>query len=93
MNKLAIITAAVDVAGGVEQITQQVTTQAKTIMGIIFGAVALICLGYTVAKGVGLLMQHRQGQPTTATPVILGAIGTIVAGLATSGAFLGWFGL
>lgn len=93
MNKLAIITAAVDVAGGVEQITQQVTTQAKTIMGIIFGAVALICLAYTVAKGIGLLMEHRQGHPTTATPVIMGAIGTIVAGLASSATFLGWFGL
>lgn len=85
--------AAVDVAGGLDQITKQVTTQAKTIIGIIFGFLAIVALAFTVAKGVHALLEHNAGRPSSPTPVIFGAIATIVCGLASSSVFLGWFGL
>ncbi len=94
MNKLAIITGAVDLVTGVENITNQVTTQAKAIMTIVFGAIALFCLGFTVVKGVRMGFQyHSHQQVDSAGPVIASAIGTIVAGLASSASFFGWFGL
>lgn len=93
MRYLPIIIAAVDLVSGIENITNQVSTQAKAIMGIIFALVSLVCLGFTVGKGIALLASYHNGHPNSPTPVILCAIGTIVAGLASSATFLGWFGV
>lgn len=85
--------AEVDLAGGIDLVTQEVTAQVKTIIGIIFGFVALAALAFTVAKGVHALLEHNAGRPSSPTPVILGGIATIVCGLASTSLFLGWFGL
>lgn len=85
--------AAVDFSGGITQVTNEVKNQAKTIMGVVFGAVALFALAFTVAKGIAAAFEYKRGDRVHIGPVIGGGIGTIVAGLASSTLFFGWFGL
>ena len=84
---------AVDFSGGVEQVTNEVKNQAKSIMVTIFGAVALFALCFTVFKGIAAAFNYRRGEAVHYGPVIAGGIGTIVAGLCASATFFGWFGL
>lgn len=94
MSGVITVNAAVDFSGGIEQVTNNVTSQAKAIMGTIFGFVAIIALAFTVAKAIKAgLAYHRSGEPVNATPIVAGGIATIVAGLASSATFFGWFGL
>ncbi len=88
------INAAIDFAEGVEQVANEVTSQGKTIFGIVFGAVAVFALGFTVFKGVKAGFAYRRGENVELGPVIGGAVATLVCGLGSAGAiFFGWFGL
>lgn len=83
----------VDVAGGVETITDRVLSQVKEIAPIVFGLLAVIALIFTLVKGFKALMAYRQNQDYNTVPVICGAIATVIMGLLTTSAFFGWFGI
>lgn len=83
----------VDMSGGVENITQRVTSEVKSIAPIVFGLLAIIALIFTLVKGFKALMAYRANQDYNTTPVICGAIATVIMGLLTTSAFFGWFGL
>lgn len=83
----------VDFSGGVSQVAEKVTSQAKTIAATIFGVLAIFCLAFTIAKGVKAAIAYQRQDDVHLGPVISGGIGTIVAGLASLSTFFGWFGL
>ncbi len=85
--------APVDFSNGVTQVANSVTSQAKTIAGVVFAAVAIFALAFTVAKGVKAAFAYRRNEEVHIAPVVAGGIGTVLCGLASSAAFFGWFGL
>ncbi|MBQ2972372.1 MAG: hypothetical protein IJE16_07485 [Ruminococcus sp.] len=94
MNKyLTLTTLAVDLAGGVQEVADQVLAQARVIFGIVFLLATLICLGFTVANAIIYASTLKKGNSCSPGTLIGCAIGTIVAGLATGTSFLGWFGI
>ncbi|MCH5300759.1 MAG: DUF3852 family protein [Ruminococcus sp.] len=84
--------AAVDLAGGITQIANQVKTQGKTVAAVIFGVIAVGALIFTIAKGIRAAIAYNNNQDYKITPVVVAGIGTIVAGLCSTSAFFGWFG-
>lgn len=85
--------AAVSFSNGITEVANEVKSQARSAMTVIFGAVAIFALGFTLFKGIGAAFTYRRGEPVHIGPVIGGGIGTIVAGLCTSATIFGWFGL
>lgn len=85
--------ASVDFSGGVNQVTNKVTAQAKSIAGTVFGCIAIFCLAFTVAKGIRAAISYHRQENFSIAPVVAGGIGTIVAGMASLSTFFGWFGL
>lgn len=93
MRNLPITSAAVDLTGGIQEITNKVTSEIKNVTPIVFGMLALIALIFTLVKGFRALISYRRNEEYNITPVITGAIATVVMGLLTTSAFFGWFGL
>lgn len=93
VSAMVTANASVDFSGGVRQVTNSVTSQGKTIAGIVFGAVAVFALAFTIAKGIKATLAYRRGEDVHLGPVIAGGIGTVVAGLASASTFFGTFGL
>lgn len=85
--------ATVDLAGGIEAMSDEVISQAKAIATIVFGVIALICLIITVATGIFCFVKHRRHEEYEVGPVIGCGIGTIIASLCAAGSFFSWFGL
>lgn len=85
--------AAVDLAGGIENITRQVTTQAKSVAIIIFGALSLICLIVTFIFIIKAFLSYKRNGDYSVVPAVCAACGTLVCGLFASSAIFGWFGL
>lgn len=85
--------AKVDFAGGVQKVAEDVTSQGKTVAGIVFGAVAVFALSFTIGNAVKASMSYKKGEGLHLGAVIGGAIATIVCGLASAAYFFSWFGL
>lgn len=83
----------VDFSGGVNQVANQVTSQAKVIAATVFGCFAIFCLAFTFAKGIKAAIAYHKQENFSIGPVVASGIGTIVAGLASASTFFGWFGL
>lgn len=83
---------AVDLAGGIENITRQVTTQAKAVAIIIFGALSLICLIVTFIFTIKAFLSYKRNGDYSVVPAVCAACGTLVCGLFASSAIFGWFG-
>lgn len=84
----------VDISGGITKAINEVKSQFKDVVAVIFGFLTLVALTVAVAKLIkGLLAHHQNG-----TDVPWGSIGmafgaTIVCGLVAGAGFFGWFGL
>lgn len=85
--------AAVNLSGGVKEMADEVTKQAKSVASVVFGVGALGCLVFTAVKGIKAFMSYRKNESYETMPVVFGGIATIVCSLCSASSFFGWFGI
>lgn len=88
------VSAAVNVSGGLQQIVTPLKTQIKNVAAIVFALLALVALTVAIVKLIsGFIENHRTNEPINYKPVALAFVAAVVAGLCSSTAFFGWFGI
>ena len=86
--------AAVDLSKGVKTVTGRLNSTFKTVLSAIFGVITLVVLAVALIRTIGeLLDAKKQGRDFEFKAFIYWWMGVVVAGLATSSTFFGWFGL
>ena len=84
----------VNLKGGVEQVTKEVSSQVKPIFASIFGVAAVILLGIALFKTIHEFSQARSDDRNfNFSAIIKWWIGVVVCALFSSTAAFGWFGL
>lgn len=88
------VSAEVKVDDGIQNIVTPLKTQIKNVAAIFLALLALVALIVALVKLVsGLIENHRTNEPVNWKPIGCAFAASVVAGLCSSTAFFGWFGI